>query len=63
MSKEAINAALDKKAENAKSLGLDYEPPQRPWVGLTEEELQECWYKTQGDVARAIEAALRSKNT
>jgi hypothetical protein len=29
MSKEAINAALDKKAENAKSLGLDYEPAQQ----------------------------------
>jgi len=55
--------ALERMAENARELGLDYEPPQRPWVGLTEEELQECWYKTQGDVARAIEAALRSKNT
>jgi len=47
------NEALDKKAENAKALGLDYEPAQdsgivtaggfdprtqRPWVGLTDEE-------------------------
>ena len=29
MSKEAINAALDKKAENARELGLDYEPAQQ----------------------------------
>ena len=29
MSKEAINAALDKKAENARELGLNYEPPQQ----------------------------------
>ena len=57
------NDALEKKAENAKELGLDYEP-QRTWVGLTKKEFQEavegledledCWV--------AIEAAIRSKN-
>ena len=50
---EAVSAALDKKAENARELGLDYEPAQdsgivtaggfdprtqRTWVGLTDEE-------------------------
>jgi len=49
------NEALDKKAENARELGLDYEPArdsgivtaggadprtQRTWVGLTNNELQ-----------------------
>jgi hypothetical protein len=74
MSKEAINAALDKKAENAKSLGLDYEPPQRPWVnattwrGLTDEEMyMNCpsWLSQEQCKAwiHQIEAALRSKNT
>jgi hypothetical protein len=43
--------ALEKKAENARELGLDYEPqpeyvafmdvPHRPWVGLTDEEVSE----------------------
>jgi len=30
--------ALDIKADNAKELGLDYEP-QRTWVGLTDEQI------------------------
>ena len=55
--------ALEKKAENARELGLDYET-QRTLVGLTKKEFQEavegledledCWV--------AIEAKLRSKN-
>ena len=32
--------ALEKKAENARELGLDYEP-ERLWVGLTDEEIDE----------------------
>jgi hypothetical protein len=36
MSKEALaNEALDKKAENAKALGLDYEPAQ-PYKGIAD---------------------------
>ena len=69
--KEALaNEALDKMAENARELGLDYEPAQRTWVGLTDGELQPIadeyrilfgsWVK---DLARAIEAKLRSKNS
>jgi hypothetical protein len=51
---EAVNAALDKRAENARELGLDYEPvqdsgivtaggfdprTQRTWVELSHEEI------------------------
>lgn len=49
---EAVSAALDKKAENARELGLDYEPvpenfmdalkfdvAMREWIGLTDEEI------------------------
>ena len=31
--------ALQKKAENARELGLNYEP-ERTWVGLTDEDFQ-----------------------
>jgi hypothetical protein len=80
-------------AENARELGLDYEPeqpkvrtgnclrvgvcaseghkiqPQRIWVGLTDEELFDCWESamngnvyTKMRVYNAIESKLRSKN-
>ena len=88
--------ALDKMAENARELGLHYEPaqqelvacqyakdvampeyrcvgrcqydtfPQRTWVGLTDDELADFWFKQSLDwmeFARVIEDALRSKNT
>ena len=69
--KEALaNEALEKMAENARELGLDYEPAQRTWVGLTDEEIKRLgdldldsnyfglWY----DFAKAIEAKLKEKN-
>ena len=40
--------------------------PQRTWVGLTDEEIDAVWvdYQLDGiDVARAIEAKLKEKNT
>ena len=102
--------ALEKKAENARELGLDYEPepvaylvlfegagkllefkkgnyihgakvehiplyttpPQRTWVGLTDEEIDKAWRSCDYtvpweqhriDLARAIEAKLKEKNT
>ena len=79
------NEALDRMAENARELGLDYEPvqdggivtaggfdprTQRTWVGLTDEEMDDCWNKLFGtgnynrrNVYRAIEARLKEKNT
>jgi hypothetical protein len=64
--------ALEKKAENARELGLNYEP-QRTWVGLTDEEMDaiyeqhhnqygECESANLG-YERAIEAKLKEKNT
>jgi len=48
----------------------DYElyttPPQRPWVGLTDEEITKLDMDTSGtvhDFVDAVESALRSKNT
>jgi hypothetical protein len=68
--KEALaNEALEKMAENARELGLDYEPAQRTWVGLTDEEIIAMrhlrdWTAGWTDITytRAIEAKLRSKN-
>ena len=104
--KEALaNEALEKMAENARELGLDYEPeqepvaweqfypemgkpklaylpptespdnacytpPQRTWVGLTDDEIvlisADCattHQHTDIQFAKAIEAALKAKNT
>ena len=62
--------ALLRQAHDA--LALTSYPPQRTWVGLTDEEITELHheikvrlmgtYKTE-DIYRAIEAKLRSKNT
>lgn len=38
-----------------------YSPPQRTWVGLTDEEIWET--PTLSEFARAIEAKLKEKNT
>lgn len=43
-----------------------YTSPQRTWVGLTDEEVIRCtptWGGTVEDVARAVEAKLKEKNT
>ena len=86
----AVEQALDKKAENARELGLDYEPeqepvaiehciwarngntpcphtspPQRTWVGLTDEEIDDIYQgvgKNDLMLVREVEAKLRSKN-
>lgn len=67
MSEEALN----KMAENARELGLDYEPAQRTWVSLTHEEVEEVWEQVESSdfldcvhpLARAIEAKLKERNT
>ena len=45
--------------------------PYRPWVGLTEEEMKKTWYEMQNimgwysfqEIAKAVEAKLKEKNT
>jgi len=56
--------ALDKKAENARELGLDYEPqPKREWVGLTVDEMAICIDEPAWDlVLRKAEQILKEKN-
>ena len=41
------NEALEKKAENARELGLDYEPEQEPvaWVGLDLDNMAEAFHR------------------
>ena len=47
------------------------ESPQRTWVGLTDEEIEEVWEQVESSdfldcvhpLARAIEAKLKEKNT
>ena len=37
----------------------------RPWVGLTNEEIDSCWYQSGGitpGFARTVEAKLKEKN-
>jgi len=41
---------------------LHRSPPQRTWVGLTEDEIQNCYGGEIDDFARAIEAKLKEKN-
>ena len=50
---------------NKGSVGVqEARPPQRTWVGLTDDEIDECdWGQSERDHARAIEAKLKEKNT
>ena len=65
--KEALaNEALEKMAENARELGLDHEPPQRTWVGLTKEERHEISMANRpycADIMAAHEEELKRRNT
>ena len=40
-----------------------YNPPQRPWVGLTAEEAAECWTTSATQTWKNFEAKLKEKNT
>jgi hypothetical protein len=63
--REALaNEALDKMAENARELGLDYEPPQRTWTGLTDKDWNRS--KHNYDFQKGVdwaESILKEKNT
>jgi len=63
-------AEIDAQAE-AKRIGgtcvayaLYTTPQQRPWVGLTDEEMQDLWDRyAHMEMMRAIEAKLKEKNS
>ena len=66
------NEALEKMAENARELGLDYDTPaQRTWVGLSEEEKQEWIDAMPYDIEprhcmillNVMEVQLKQRNT
>ena len=71
--KQALaNDAIEKKAENARELGLDYEPvawltekryaqlhtAQRTWVGLTNDELTDLFYNENLGQECAVSQAI-----
>ena len=52
-----------KPSSTYKPIALYTTPPQRTWVGLTDEEIDECdWGQSERDHAKAIEAKLKEKN-
>ena len=65
--KEALaNEALDKMAENARELGLDYEPAQRTWVELDGEDYIKAYELCDFDKVAAFEffeTKLKEKNS
>lgn len=55
--------------DNGRNMPLYTSPPQREWIGLTEEEMAAAWSQSKGDVlyrlkpfSQAIEAKLKEKN-
>jgi hypothetical protein len=65
---EAVNCGTIYKHGGDGRVPLYTAPPQRPWVGLTEDEIQELRLKsfdaiaTNHEIYRAIEAKLKEKN-
>ena len=60
--------ALDKKAENARELGLSYDDAPKTWVGLTNDEVNNfaagCHLgNSVQDAIYKAEAKLKEKNT
>jgi uncharacterized protein YcbX len=64
--REALaNEALDKMAKNARELGLDYEPAQRTWVEIDDEDFSKALELCDFDKIAAFEffeAKLKEKN-
>jgi hypothetical protein len=55
---------------NGLTIGDDIQEYKKPWVGLTDEEISNCWINpvasgtfTKRNVYEAIEAKLKEKNT
>ena len=59
---DAWDAEVDAAYASGVAAGAARE--QRPWVGLTDEERDECdWGQGERDYGHAIEAKLKEKNT
>ena len=59
-------AHVDWKAGGKYPVGTKFytTPPKRPWVGLTDDEMQALWDRyAHMEMMRAIEAKLKEKNT
>ena len=65
--KEDADHMAELKGTHAKVVALYAAPPQREWVGLTDDEIYEAVENSNSvlvkDMARAIEAKLKEKNT
>ena len=62
--KEGVHLVYELEMVNA-SIPLFEYPPEKEWVGLTDEEIKNSMqgHNTQVDFARAIEAKLKEKNS
>jgi len=54
---------VDPSEMTAEQLQRYTTPPKRPWVGLTEEDIEDCMEMSIQKTCRAIEAKLKEKNT
>ena len=67
--KESVRAALQYSMQKPKIGCVNHDcdqcKAQRPWVGLTISERDECWRfsRTAEDAMEAVEAKLKEKNT
>ena len=65
--KEDADHMAELKGTHAKVVALYAAPPQREWLGLTDDEIYEAVENSNSvlvkDMARAIEAKLKEKNT
>ena len=66
LNKDDVDRLLKGQMIKESSLIVQMEKPERQWVGLTDEEMHECWDSPLTPLgmkhARMIEAKLRSKN-
>ena len=65
---DADGNVSDNNDHNCFPIPLYTTPPQRTWVGLTDEEVDECYYWkdcqwTTDELVRHVEAKLKEKNT
>jgi hypothetical protein len=60
---KATRGDAERHSIGQKIISLYTAPPQRPWVDLTEEEIENCYGGAANDFARAVLAKLKERNT